>query len=131
MAKGWGCAKKGKRYAFGGFVGAAGTNRGSWSGDGSSLGVRTGTKTGTSASNVVGKGPSIGKAPSPAKKPKAVKPASPPKKGNQPPDLKNRDMSDFDWSGDALPIAGMGGGYGIQGYATDRRMKKGGRVKSK
>jgi hypothetical protein len=54
MAKGWGCAKRGKttkKFASGGFVGAAGTNRGSWSGDGKSLGVKTGTVTGTSASN--------------------------------------------------------------------------------
>lgn len=40
-----------KKYAGGGYVGAAGTNQGSWSGAGGSLGVRTGTTTGTSASN--------------------------------------------------------------------------------
>lgn len=59
MAKGWGCCKRGKttkKFASGGFVGPAGTNRGSWSGDGDSLGVKTGTVTGTSATNRTEKG---------------------------------------------------------------------------
>jgi len=43
--------KPAKRMASGGFIGDAGTNRGSWSGDGESLGVKTGTTTGTSATN--------------------------------------------------------------------------------
>ena len=43
--------QKGRKMAYGGYTGDAGTNRGSWSGDGRSLGVTTGTTTGTSATN--------------------------------------------------------------------------------
>lgn len=43
--------KPAKRMAMGGYTGPAGTNRGSWSGDGESLGVRTGKVTGSSEMN--------------------------------------------------------------------------------
>lgn len=115
--------QKGRKMAYGGYTGDPGTNRGSWSGDGRSLGVTTGTTTGTSATN----------RPSASAGTRSQNPMAPPaiRKKSAPVGMAptyRPDPSDFaslNLRGDPLDATGVPGGHGIVGYKAGGLAKRG------
>lgn len=116
--------QKGRKMAYGGYTGDPGTNRGSWSGDGRSLGVTTGTTTGTSATNRPSASAGT-RSQNPMKNPPAIR-----KKGSAPVGMgayrpDPADFASLDLRGDPLDATGVPGGHGMVGYKAGGLAKRG------